>query len=102
MFEEVLHMAHFLNRFVFVSLPYQDFSSVGGVMRMFTLYLCIVGKDLGAKNCISVIGSFNRGPNFLKACLTDLSLSFLAKVFARDSLRIHIRFRDSARFPAKE
>lgn len=49
MLEEVLQMAHFLNRLVLVNLPYQDcpIRSVAGVRFSTLLYLCIVGKDLG-------------------------------------------------------
>jgi hypothetical protein len=101
---EVLHITHFLNKFVLVSLSCHDCSKifVGEVICTLTLYLCIVGKDLGTKISRSVTGSFKRGPNFIKACLADLNLYFLARVFAKDSLKIHISFGVSIRLAAKE
>jgi hypothetical protein len=87
MLVDVLHIAHFLKRFVLVSLPNHGCSmiSVAGVRFSLLLYLCIVGKDFGMLSSRSVSGSFRLGPYFLKTCLADFSLYFLAKVFASDS-----------------
>ena len=102
MLAELLHSTHFLKRFVFVSLPYHVWSRIskGWLKVSFTLYLCIVGKDLGTFISVPVSGSFRYGPNFLKACLADFNLNFLASVFASDSLNIHMRFWVSTLFAA--
>ena len=103
MLADVLHIAHCLKRLVLVSLPYHVCSimSEGKPMFSFTLYLCMVGRDLGTSNFRSVNGSFRRGPYFLKACLIDFNFNFLASVLASDCLKIHIRFCISILFAAK-